>query len=147
MSVFRLVAACAVAGFLAACGGGDSSKTASGTSNPTSTTAAQTAAVVVSIGGSGTVTSSPSGLDCIGPNSCTHAFSLGTTVTLSATPAAGQTFVGWSGGCPGTAAQCVIVANAAQNVSARFGSAVQMEPLEVTVGGGGSVTSDPGGVA
>src|SRR5689334_2230541 len=118
MSVVRLVAACAVAGFLAACGGGDSSKTAGETSNPTSTTAAQTAAVVISIGGSGAVTSSPAGLDCVGPNGCTRSFPLGTTVALSAAAASGQTFIGWTGACSGSALKCAVVANGTQNVSA-----------------------------
>ncbi len=74
MPWLRLGAACSVAGLLAACGGGNSSNGASGTSSTTSS--AQTAAFVVSIGGSGTVTSSPTGLDCVGPNSCSQTFPL-----------------------------------------------------------------------
>src|SRR6266404_5684235 len=144
MSWLRLGAACSVAGLLAACGGGNSSNGASGTSSTTSS--AQTAAFVVSIGGSGTVTSSPTGLDCVGPNSCSQTFPLGTTVTLIAAPASGQTFVGWGGACSGTVPQCMIVGNATENVSANFARAVQMEPLQVTVGGAGSVTSNPTGI-
>src|SRR6266404_1776256 len=145
MSMWRLGAAWSVAGFLAACGGGDVSNGAGGTSNPTSTVA-QTAPFVVSIGGSGTVTSSPTGLQCVGPNSCSQTFPLGTMVTLSAAPATDQTFIGWGGACSGTTADCVIVANAAQNVSANFARGGQMEPLQVTVGGAGSVTSNPPGI-
>src|SRR6267378_7916982 len=145
MSMWRLGAAWSVAGFLAACGGGDVSNGASGTSNPTSTVA-QAAPFVVSIGGSGTVTSSPTGLQCVGPNSCSQTFPLGTMVTLSAAPATDQTFIGWGGACSGTTADCVIVANAAQNVSANFARGGQMEPLQVTVGGAGSVTSNPPGI-
>src|SRR6266404_5253489 len=144
MPWLRLGAACSVAGLLAACGGGNSSNGASGTSSTTSS--AQTAAFVVSIGGSGTVTSSPTGLDCVGPNSCSQTFPLGTTVTLIAAPASGQTFVGWGGACSGTVPQCMIVGNATENVSANFAPAVQMEPLQVTVGGAGSVTSNPAGI-
>ena len=144
--MLRLGAAWSVAGFLAAaCGGGDVSNGAGGTSNPTSTVA-QTAPFVVSIGGSGTVTSSPTGLQCVGPNSCRQPFPLGTTVTLIAAPASGQTFVGWGGACSGTVPQCMIVGNATENVSANFARAVQMEPLQVTVGGAGSVTSNPTGI-
>ncbi len=143
--MWRLGAAWSVAGFLAACGGGDVSNGAGGTSNPTSTVA-QTAPFVVSIGGSGTVTSSPTGLQCVGPNSCSQTFPLGTMVTLSAAPATDQTFIGWGGACSGTTADCVIVANAAQNVSANFARGGQMEPLQVTVGGAGSVTSNPPGI-
>jgi len=106
----------------------------------------QAAAFEVSIGGSGTVTSSPTGLQCVGPSSCSQTFPLGTTVTLSAAPATDQVFVGWSGACSGTASQCVIVANAARNVSANFARGVPMEPLQVTVGGAGTVTSNPSGI-
>ena len=45
--------------------------------------------------GSGTVTSAPSGIDC-GPN-CNQIYATGTAVTLTATPDAGSTFMGWSG--------------------------------------------------
>jgi Hypothetical glycosyl hydrolase family 15/Divergent InlB B-repeat domain len=142
MSMLRLGAACALAGTLAACGGGDSSN-----ANPASTSTVQTAAFEVSIGGSGTVTSSPTGLNCVGPNSCSQTFPLGTAVTLIAAPASGQTFVGWGGACSGTTAQCVIVASAAENISANFAPAAQMESLQVTVGGAGSVTSNPVGIS
>src|SRR5882757_2050445 len=145
-SMLRLGAVYSVAGFLAACGGGFSSNGAGGTSNPTATGSAQTALIVAVIGGSGTVTSSPSGLQCVGPSSCTQSFPFGTTVTLSAAPATDQTFIGWGGACAGTTADCVIVANAAQSVSANFARGGQMEPLQVTVGGAGSVTSNPPGI-
>ena len=45
--------------------------------------------------GSGTVTSSPSGINC-GPT-CSTSYLSFTQVTLTATPAAGWTFTGWSG--------------------------------------------------
>src|SRR5215813_4951845 len=45
--------------------------------------------------GSGHVTSSPAGIDC--PNSCTANFTVGTVVVLTASPASGSTFSGWSG--------------------------------------------------
>jgi hypothetical protein len=55
--------------------------------------------------GSGTVTSAPGGIDCGG--TCTALFTgVGGAITLTATPAAGSTFAGWSGGgtpaCSGT---------------------------------------------
>ena len=44
--------------------------------------------------GSGTVTSSPAGINC--GSTCSYGFSEGTVVTLTATPAAGFTFTGWA---------------------------------------------------
>jgi len=68
--------------------------------------------------GSGTVTSSPSGIAC--GATCMANFNSGTVVTLTATPAAGFTFAGWSGaGCVGVEA-CVLTLNAATTVSASF---------------------------
>src|SRR2546425_5628568 len=46
--------------------------------------------------GSGTVTSSPSGLNCGG--TCQANYNGGTTVMLTAIAAAGAVFAGWSGG-------------------------------------------------
>jgi hypothetical protein len=45
--------------------------------------------------GTGTVTSSPPGIDC--GMDCTEDFSYGSTVTLTATPDTGSVFAGWSG--------------------------------------------------
>jgi sugar lactone lactonase YvrE len=54
----------------------------------------------VAISGSGSVTSSPAGIDC-GPT-CSASFSEGTSVVLTASPGTGQMFTGWSGTCSGT---------------------------------------------
>lgn len=56
----------------------------------------------------GTVTSAPQGINCgsgSGETSCTSNFDCGTTVTLTATPATGYDFVGWSGDCSVTGAE------------------------------------------
>jgi Tol biopolymer transport system component len=45
--------------------------------------------------GAGTVNSNPAGIDC--GTDCAEAYASGTGVTLTATPAAGSTFRGWSG--------------------------------------------------
>ncbi len=45
--------------------------------------------------GSGTVTSNPSGINC--GTDCNENYSSGTVVTLTATPASGSIFAGWSG--------------------------------------------------
>jgi hypothetical protein len=49
--------------------------------------------------GSGTVTSAPAGIDCGSGSGCTANFVLGAQVTLTAVPAAGSTFGGWSANC------------------------------------------------
>ena len=45
--------------------------------------------------GSGAVTSSPAGINC--GTDCSQAYTSGTVVTLTATPAFGSTFIGWGG--------------------------------------------------
>ncbi|MGA1077044.1 MAG: choice-of-anchor Q domain-containing protein, partial [Ilumatobacteraceae bacterium] len=67
--------------------------------------------------GSGTVTSSPEGIDC--GSTCTAEFATGSTVTLTATPAAGSTFTGWSGACSGTGT-CEVTMSEARSVDAAF---------------------------
>src|SRR2546427_732465 len=68
--------------------------------------------------GSGTVASSPAGIDC--GAMCSAAFASGTQVTLTAVPASGSVFGSWSGaGCSGTGS-CVVTMNAAQPVTATF---------------------------
>src|SRR5207237_8841453 len=73
--------------------------------------------VSVTLSGSGTVTSSPAGVNC--GTTCTHTFSEGTQVTLTATPAAGFSFGGWSGACTGTGA-CILPTSGTQSVAASF---------------------------
>jgi hypothetical protein len=81
--------------------------------------APDTRSLSVSVSGGGTVTSSPAGIDC--GDTCGASFSEGSTVTLSASAAAGFTFAGWSGaGCSGTAATCVVAMSVAQSVAANF---------------------------
>jgi hypothetical protein len=68
--------------------------------------------------GSGTVTSSPAGINC--GSDCSESYNQGTSVTLTATPASGSTFTGWSGGgCSGTGT-CVVIMNADIAVTAAF---------------------------
>ena len=62
--------------------------------------------------------SSPAGIDC-GAN-CVGSFTAGAVVSLTATPATGSTFAGWSGGgCSGTGT-CAITMNADTTVTATF---------------------------
>src|SRR5262249_33089951 len=70
-------------------------------------------------------------------------FASGTAVTLTATPAAGSTFTGWSGGCTGTANTCTVTMSAAQSVTATF--TLQPFTLTLTKAGtrSGTLTSTP----
>src|SRR5438105_11699992 len=70
----------------------------------TFTATAQTFALTVGKAGtgSGTVTSVPAGISC--GATCTGSYASATAVTLTATPAAGSTFSGWSGACTGPSA-------------------------------------------
>ena len=63
--------------------------------------------------GSGTVTSSPSGINC--GSACSASFNSGTSVTLTANPATGI----FSGDCTGTGT-CTVNMAAAKNVTATF---------------------------
>ena len=67
--------------------------------------------------GSGTVTSSPAGINC--GSTCTANYANGTSVTLSAAAASGSTFTGWSGACTGTGS-CTLSMTTARNVTATF---------------------------
>jgi List-Bact-rpt repeat protein/WD40 repeat protein len=68
--------------------------------------------------GDGTVTSSPAGIDC--GSTCSAQFADGSQVTLTAVPAAGSTFAGWSGGeCSGTGT-CPLTLNSDVSVTAGF---------------------------
>ncbi|MFL6649754.1 MAG: InlB B-repeat-containing protein, partial [Sulfurifustaceae bacterium] len=69
--------------------------------------------LTVTVNGSGTVTSTPGGINC--GTSCSANFPTGSSVTLSATPASGYAFAGWSGAgvnCPGTG-NCTVSMTAA----------------------------------
>ena len=68
--------------------------------------------------GSGTVTSSPAGISC--GSACSSNFHFGTRVDLTATPAPGSSFSGWSGDCSGAASPCTVTMDAARNVTASF---------------------------
>jgi len=69
--------------------------------------------------GSGTVTSSPSGINC--GSTCITNFASGTSVTLTAAAASGSTFAGWSGACTGMAT-CTVSMTAARLVTATINS-------------------------
>jgi hypothetical protein len=98
--------------------------------------------LTVAVGGSGTVTSSPAGIDC--PGDCFQGYAEGTAVTLTATPAAGSTFSVWSGNCLGPAPTCSLTMSGDRSVTAIFGpspgpvpKAVKLKAKPRTVDQGG----------
>ena len=92
--------------------------------------------------GAGTITSSPSGINC--PGTCTASFSSGTKITLTATSGNNYFFSGWSGACSGPST-CQLTLTASETVAAAF---TPGETLTVTTAGGGTgtVTSSPSGI-
>ncbi|MEI6206917.1 MAG: SUMF1/EgtB/PvdO family nonheme iron enzyme [Desulfuromonadales bacterium] len=67
--------------------------------------------------GSGTITSSPTGISC--GATCSASYTSGTSVTLTATPYSGSSFAGWSDACSGTGT-CSVTMDTAKNVIATF---------------------------
>ncbi len=69
--------------------------------------------------GTGTVTSSPAGINC--GSDCTEQYLPGTQVILTATATSDSYFAGWSGGgCSGTTTICVVTMNLDGSVTAKF---------------------------
>ncbi|UCF93039.1 MAG: BACON domain-containing protein, partial [Desulfobacterales bacterium] len=112
---------------------GTSSRTATITAAGQSHTVTQEAPFLLTIHGggegTGTVTSSPSGINCsingtIESGVCSTAFSSGSQVSLFADPTGGSTFTGWSGGgCSGTS-PCNVTMDQGQTVTANFAHAL-----------------------
>ena len=95
--------------------------------------------------GGGTVTSNPAGISC--GASCSASFNSGTTVTLTAAPAAGSTFTGWSGsGCTGMGS-CTVTMTASRAVTASFGGQSFALTVNKSGPGTGTVSSAPAGIS
>lgn len=105
------VAACDAAGNCSAQSAPDSATTLS------ETVPIFTLTVTKAGSGSGTVTSSPAGINC--GTACSEPYASNTGVTLTATPASGSVFAGWSGACTGTGS-CTVTMDAAKSVTATF---------------------------
>ncbi|CAK0773005.1 hypothetical protein CCP4SC76_5670002 [Gammaproteobacteria bacterium] len=97
--------------------------------------------------GSGTVTSSPSGIDC--GATCSASFNSGMTVTLTAAPASGYSFSGWSGACTNSTGTCTVTMTAATNVTATFtsGTVISHTVTATTTGTGGGINPSSRSVA
>ena len=107
--------------------------------------------VSVTGAGSGSVTSSPAGIDVAsGDPTASATFERGTVVTLTAVADDGSTFTTWTGGgC--TTGECVVTMNSNRSVTATFGLTDQ-PPVTATLTvvtsgtGTGNVTSSPAGI-
>jgi hypothetical protein len=73
-----------------------------------------------------------------GAGNCANKYAKGTVVTLTATPASGFEFTGWTGDCSGTGA-CSVTMSAAHTVGASF------KAVQSGGGGGGGNTGGGGG--
>jgi len=96
--------------------------------------------------GSGTVTSSPTGINC--GSDCSEAYNEGTDVILTATASASSTFTGWSGACSGTGS-CSVTMSSNKTVTAAFAQQPQWQytlTVSKTGTGTGTVTSSPSGI-
>jgi uncharacterized delta-60 repeat protein len=102
-----------------------------------------TLAVTKTGDGSGTVTSTPSGIDC--GTTCTGSFAA-VPVELTPTAASGSIFAGWSGDCAGIGA-CNLQLTDDRSVTARF-ELLPDRNLTVTKAGtgAGTVASTPAGI-
>lgn len=95
--------------------------------------------------GSGTVVSYPLGITC--GSTCSKSYASGTSVTLSASPAFGSTFAGWSGGgCSGNSNTCTVTVDSAQTVTASFEASYTLT-VATNGSGSGKVISSPTGIA
>jgi hypothetical protein len=94
--------------------------------------------------GSGTIVSNPGGISCnYGGGDCFENFDSNTMVTLTATPAAGNLFQGWSGACAGSASTCTVSVTSALRVTANFAAIQQPLTVRVQPAGAGSVRINP----
>jgi uncharacterized repeat protein (TIGR02543 family) len=106
--------------------------------NATWAASTDTAQLSVTISGQGNVQGG--GINCNGPATCSTNESLNANVTLTANPADGFVFTGWSGDCTGTGPTCTVTMSTAASVTATFAPT-----LTVTVNGSGAVTGSGSG--
>lgn len=133
------------AGWGGACAGtGPCTLTIDGPKNVEATFVPPSLRLTVAVAGNGSVTSDPAGIAC--GATCSALLPSSGSVTLTATPAPGAAFLGWSGGCAGAATTCTVSMSQARAVTALFDGAAG-RPLAVSVSGPGTVTSDSGGIA
>lgn len=99
-------------------------------------------ALTVSVHGSGSVASHPAGITC--GSDCSQLYTHGAAVELTATPAIGWSFGGWSGACTG-GGECNVMMTGVRAVTATF--TLNQYDLTVNKRGHGTVSSIPAGIA
>ncbi len=103
--------------------------------------------------GTGTVTSSPSGISCVITagvvgGTCSTTFPPNTLVTLTATPAGINSFAGYTGACNGPTCSVTMVTGAMATVTAQFAAPPTLTIATVSGSeGGGTITSAPIGIS
>jgi YVTN family beta-propeller protein len=126
-------------GWSGACSGSSScSVTIDATKSVTATFTLKQFALTLATVGSGTITANPSPVN--------GTYGAGTVVALTATPASGSQFNGWSGVCSGTGA-CSVTMDAAKIVTATFAALPPPPPqqftLTLTSVGDGTIAPQP----
>ncbi|HEX3098784.1 MAG TPA: hypothetical protein VHQ02_13770 [Usitatibacter sp.] len=127
------------AGWSGACSGLSACTVAMGAAASVAATFTQNASTLtVTRIGNGTVASVPAGINC--GATCSATYPAGTAVTLTATPAVGYVFSGWSGGCSGVGA-CSLTLNTGNSVTASFASIPSATAVNVALGSSGATVS------
>jgi hypothetical protein len=98
--------------------------------------------LTVGVSGPGRVAVGPVDPGCA--SGCVVEWDHGAQLTLTAEPAVGNRFAGWSGACAGRARVCRVTMDAAKTASAAFRDAAR---VTVRRSGLGSVSSAPGGIS
>jgi len=93
--------------------------------------------------GSGTITSSPPGINC--GSDCSENYNTGTLVTITGNPDPDWKFVKWTGNCSGINPSVQVTMNANKACTAQFVQ-IQWNTLTVANNGNGSVRSNPQGI-
>ena len=99
--------------------------------------------LAVTLSGTGTVTSSPIGIDC--GIDCNEMYAVGTVVTLTATPGPNSTFDGWTGDPDCTDGS--VTMDAARGCTATFTQITQTLTVTRAGSGSGTVFSSPPGIS
>jgi hypothetical protein len=95
--------------------------------------------------GTGTITSSPLGIDC--GATCSASFVKGTTVTLTGVPGPKTLTPSWTGCDSVVEGKCVVTMSIARTVTATFDPSEYLLTVKKAGAGSGKVTSSPAGIS